>query len=239
MMTGPIETSSRMPALSKEEFHDLEILDSCTVANAIERFHLQLRNEGYSEGGLVCRHPHLPPMLGYAMTLKVRTAAPPNKGTMFLENADWWDALLAVPAPRILVLQDMDRTPGAGALIGNLHVAVLKALGCVGAITNGAVRDVARVENGDFQMFSASVSVSHSYSHIVRVGHSVQVGNMEIKPGDLLHGDANGLVRIPRDLARRIPATAAALRKKEEAVIAYCQSPGFTVAGLRELLAEA
>ncbi|MCE0483660.1 MAG: RraA family protein [Methylacidiphilales bacterium] len=229
---------SRHPALTKEEFQDLRFLDSCAVANAIERFRIQLRNEGHTEGSLVCRYPHMLPVLGYAMTLKVRSSSPPSKGQSFFENTDWWDELLAVPAPRILVVQDMDRFPGSGALIGDLHACILKKLDCVGVVTNGAVRDLPRIEGLDFQMFSGSLNVSHAYSHIVHVGGPVQIGSLEISPGDLIHGDCHGIVRIPRELATRIPATASALRDKEEKIMTYCHSPGFSVEGLRDLLAE-
>jgi regulator of RNase E activity RraA len=233
-MTSP----SRYSALTKEEFQDLKLLDSCAVANAIERFRVQLRNEGFAEGGLVCRYPHMLPVLGYAMTLKVRSVAPPSKGRAFFENTDWWDALLAIPSPRFLVIQDMDRSPGTGALVGDMHACILKRLDCVAVATNGAVRDVSRVEGFDFQMFSGSLSVSHAYSHIVHVGGTVQLGGLEISPGDLIHGDCHGLVRIPRELASRIPATASALRKKEDAIITYCHSSEFSVTGLRDLLAD-
>jgi 4-hydroxy-4-methyl-2-oxoglutarate aldolase len=237
-MHGSMINPSRYATLTKEEFQDLKLLDSCAVSNAIERFRVQLRNEGYAENGLVCRYPYMLPVLGYAMTLKVRSAAPPNKGRTFFEHTDWWDALLAVPSPRILILQDMDRLPGTGALIGDLHACILKTLDCVGVITNGAVRDVARIEGFDFQMFSGSLSVSHAYSHIVHVGGPVQIGSLEVSPGDLIHGDCHGIVRIPRELAARIPATASALRKKEEEIMSYCHSPEFSVEGLRDLLAE-
>jgi regulator of RNase E activity RraA len=222
--------------LNEDEFRSLKALDSCAVANAIERFHVQLRNEGYTEDGVTCRFPEMPPMLGYAMTLKVRSGAPPTKGKVFFENTDWWNVLLAVPSPRILVIQDMDRTPGVGALVGDVHATILKSLGCIGVVTNGAVRDLPRIEPLGFQMFSGSLSVSHAYSHLIRIGGSVQIGGLEISPGDLLHGDLHGIVRVPKELASRIPATAAALRQKEAEIIAYCQSPAFTVEGLRGLL---
>lgn len=233
-MTPP----SRYSALTKEEFQDLKLLDSCAVANAIERFRVQLRNEGYAEAGLTCRYPYMLPVLGYAMTLKVRSCAPPSKGTTFFESTEWWNALLAVPSPRILILQDMDRFPGTGALIGDLHACILKTLDCVAVVTNGAVRDVSRIEGLDFQMFSGSLSVSHAYSHIVHVGGPAQIGCLEISPGDLIHGDCHGIVRVPRELATRIPATAMALRKRDEEIISYCHSPEFSVEGLRDLLAE-
>ncbi len=224
------------PRLNDDEFRELASLDSCSVANAIERFNLQLRNEGFTEGALTCRFPQLPPMLGYAFTLQVRSSAPPTKGRLFFENTLWWDALLAIPAPRILVIQDMDRLPGAGALIGDVHAEILQKLGCVGLMTNGAVRDLPRVEPLKFQMYSATLSVSHSYSHIVHIGTQVQIGGLEIHAGDLLHGDCHGVVRVPSELAGRIPKTARALREKELIISSYCESPDFSIEGLRLLL---
>jgi len=221
MNTRSPDSHSLQRVLNEDEFRSLKALDSCAVANAIERFHIQLRNEGYTEGGLVCRFPEMPPILGYAMTLKVRSGAPPSKGTVFGEDTDWWNVLLSVPAPRILVIQDMDRTPGAGALAGELHANIFKSLGCIAVVTNGAVHELSRVQPLGFQMYSGSLSVSHAYRHMVGIGGAVQIGGLEIFPGDLLHGDYHGIVRV---------------RQKEEEIIAYCQSPAFTVEGLRGLL---
>jgi regulator of RNase E activity RraA len=85
-------------------------------------------------------------------------------------------------------------------------------------------------------MYSGTLSVSHSYSHVVHVAAPVQIGGLEISTGDLLHGDAHGVVRVPLELAGRIPATVAALRKKEREISEYLRSPDFSVEGLRSLL---
>jgi 4-hydroxy-4-methyl-2-oxoglutarate aldolase len=206
-------TPTTHPMLSDDEFRDLQALDTCSVANAVERFNIQLRNEGYTEGGLTCRFPEMGSMLGYAFTVQVRSYAPPTKSRFFdFENTQWWDGLMALPYPRILVIQDMDRHPGVGALVGELHTTILKTFGCVGVVTNGAVRDLDRVKPQQFHMFSSSLSVSHSYTHVVHSGVRVQIGGLEINSGDLLHGDQHGIVRVPRELASRIPKTASALR---------------------------
>jgi 4-hydroxy-4-methyl-2-oxoglutarate aldolase len=227
---------SPQPVLIEKEFRELAELDSCSVANAIERFNLKLRNEGYIGGELICRFPQLPPMLGYAFTVQMRSGAPPSKGRSYFENALWMEAMLSVPGPRILVVQDMDRHPGAGALIGEVHAEILGKLGCIGVVTNGAVRDLPKVERLNFQMYSPTLSVSHSYSHVVHIGGPAQVGGMEVATGDLLHGDCHGIIRIPRELASRIPSTAHALRQKEQEISAYVQSPDFNLEGLSSLL---
>lgn len=228
---------STYSSLSKADFHELQALDTCSVANAIERFNLQLRNEGYTEGGLTCRFPEMASMLGYAFTLQVRSSAPPTKRSAYdLENTNWWDGLLALPLPRILVIQDMDRHPGVGALVGELHVEILKALGCIGVVTNGAVRDINRVKTLEFHMFSGHLSVSHSYSHVLQSGVRVQIGGLEISAGDLLHGDEHGIIRVPKELASRIPKTAVALRLKEAEIAAFCKEPTFSIEELRARL---
>lgn len=143
---------------------------------------------------------------------------------------------MAVPKPRLLIVQDMDRHPGVGALVGEVHAEILASLGCVGVVTNGAVRDLPGLKALNFHVYSGTLSVSHSYSHIVHIAGRVQIGGLEISTGDLLHGDRHGIVRVPRELAGRIPLTVKGLRKKEDEIIAYCHSPTFSVEGLRTLL---
>ena len=236
MNTSPLPPHAANPPLTATEFNQLAALDSCSVANAIERFNSQLRNEGFTGGELTCHFPEMPCMLGYAFTLQVRSYAPPMKRKAYFEDTRWWDGLLQIPAPRILVIQDMDRHPGTGALVGEVHAEILKALGCIGVVTNGAVRDVDRIRPMNFHLYSSTLSVSHGYCHIVSSGYRVQVGGLDISSGDLLHGDCHGIVKIPRELASRIPATAAALRQKEEEIAALCRSSNFSVEELRTLL---
>ena len=84
-------------------------------------------------------------MVGYAVTIKIRGANPPTGRHTYLDRTDWWDYVLTVPEPRVLVVQDDSSRPGLGALLGEVHVSILRALGCIGAVTNGSVRDVPAV----------------------------------------------------------------------------------------------
>lgn len=136
----------------------------------------------------------------------------------------------------MVVIQDMDNDPGRGAFIGEVHANILKALGCVGFVTDGSVRDLVAIEGLNLQLFSKTVSVSHAYVHVVEYGTPVQVAGLEIRPGDLLHGDQNGLIPIPTEIAKDIPNIANRLREREKQIIAYCRSAEFCVLGLRALL---
>lgn len=221
--------------VSPDTLAALASLDTCAVANAVECFEVRLRNEGFTDASICCRLPALPPMVGYAMTLRVRSASPSWKGENYLDRTDWWTRVQAQPKPHVLVIQDMDQHAGRGAFIGEVHAAILQALGTVGAVTNGAVRDLPSVERLGFRLFSGSVAVSHSYMHVVEVGGTVEVGNLRIAPGDLLHGDQHGIVQIPAGVAEKIPATAARIREREREIVKYCHSADFNVECLRQI----
>jgi regulator of RNase E activity RraA len=211
-------------------------LDGCALANAIEPFHARLRNEGFMDGSIHCLFPPLPPMVGHAVTLKIRGSSPPTGGPAYREQTEWWDYLLTVPAPRIVVVEDVGSRPGMGALLGEVHANILRRLGCVGAVTNGAVRDLPAVEALGFPLFAGCLSVSHSYVHIVEFGRPVTVGGLTVNSGELLHGDRHGVQSIPAEIAARLPAAAAALAQRERTLIDLCQAPDFSLEKLRAAL---
>ena len=134
-----------------------------------------------------------------------------------------------MPKPSVIVLQDVDHVPGFGAFVGEIHASIAKALGCVGYVTNGAVRDLPAVRDMDFHLFSGSVSVSHAYAHLVDFGAPVEIGGLKISPGDLVHGDRHGVQTIPLELVSRIPEEAAKIQSRERQLIEFCRSSEFSL----------
>ena len=224
--------------ISSEQLNALRRLDTCTVSNAIETFELRLRNTGFADSRIHCMFPDFPPTAGYAATARLRSGEPPMAGRAYRDRTDWWNSILEVPEPRIVVLEDLDKPPGLGAFLGDMHAAILRALGCVGFVTDGAVRELPRVHDLNLQLFAGSVVVSHAYAHIFDFGSVVKIGGLEIKPGDLLHGDRHGLLAVPHQIAGSIPAIAARLQGREKRVIDFCNSPTFSVGRLRQLIEE-
>lgn len=212
-------------------------LDAGTLANAIETFHKRLRNEGFIDSTVRCFCPNLRPMVGYAATLEIRGSAPPTAGGLYRERTDWWEYVLSLPAPRVAVLQDVAARPGLGSLIGAVHMNILRALGCVGVVTNGAVRDLPAAQSAGFHYFAGSLAVSHAYVHIVQSGRPVEIGGLKIHSGDLLHGDRHGVQSIPLEIAAQLPPVAAAIAAKEQAIIDFCRSPEFSAQKLRAMIA--
>ena len=223
------------PAIPVEELDALRRVDTCMVSNAVETFQVRLRNAGFADARIRCIFEDLPPMVGYAATAGLRTGEPPITGS-YHDRADWWNSILQVPAPRIAVLEDLDQPPGVGAFLGDMHAAILRALGCVGYVTNGAVRELPRVKDMGLQLFAGNVTVSHAYAHIFDFGSKVKVGGLEVRPGDLLHGDRHGLLIVPKKIASEIPAVVARLQQAEQRVIDFCRSQEFSVDKLRQVL---
>jgi 4-hydroxy-4-methyl-2-oxoglutarate aldolase len=223
--------------LAEEDLEALRRLDACTLANAIETFGERLRNEGYTDASVRCLFPRLPPMLGYAATVKIRGSAPPTADALYPDRTDWWDYIVSVPAPRVVVVQDVATRAGLGALAGVVHMNILRALQCVGVVTNGAVRSLPEAESAGFHFFAGSVSVSHAYVHIVEIGTPVEVGGLKLHSGHLLHGDLHGVQCIPLNIASRIPPVAARIAAAKQELIALCQSPDLTLEKLRAAVA--
>jgi 4-hydroxy-4-methyl-2-oxoglutarate aldolase len=222
--------------LTEEDLDALRGIDTCMVANAIESFHVRLCNTGFADASIRCMFPDASPMVGYAVTARLRSGEPPIVGGTYRDRADFWNSILERPAPRVLVLEDMDDPPGRGAFVGDMHAAILKALGCVGYLTNGAVRELPSVRTMGIQLFAGNVAVSHAYAHIFDLGARIHVGGLEVRPGDLLHGDRHGVLTVPLEVATRVPEAAERLQQAEEKVINLCRSRDFSVAKLRQLL---
>lgn len=219
-------------ALSREEFEAIKKYDTCTVANAIETFNIRPRNTGFMRPEIRSIFPDLGVMLGYAVTGHIEARQP---AAQQYSTHGWYDLISSMPAPRVIVLQDMDDPPGVGSFWGEVQGNIHKALGCVGTVTNGGVRDLKEVHELGFQFYAPHVLVSHAYVHMIDSGKPVVVGGQEVKTGDLIHADRHGVQVIPIEIAREIPRACEELIKRERVIIEFCTSPEFSVEGLKKL----
>lgn len=211
------------------------------MASAIETFQMRLPNTGFADSSIRCMFPDQPPVIGYAATARIRTSTPPmEQHTRFdyYDRADWWHNILKTPAPRIVVIQDVDDPPGLGAFIGEVHANILLSLGCVAVVTNGAVRDLTDVRHTEFQMFAGNISVSHAYAHLFDFGNEVRVGGLQVKPGDLIHGDLHGVQTVPLEIADRVPDAARRVRHRRNQLLALRHSADCSLERLRQTIRE-
>jgi regulator of RNase E activity RraA len=177
-------------------------------------------------------------MVGFAATIRIRGSAPPTAGGIYPDRTDWWDTIHSVPAPQVIVVEDCATRPGVGSLLGVVHANIVRTLGCIGAVTNGSVRDIPALESLAFPVFAGNVCVLHAYIHVIEMGGVVKIGGLEIKSGDLLHGDVHGVQSIPIGVAARVPAAAAEIVRREEEIIALCRSSEFSLEKLRKIVSK-
>ena len=227
---NPVLTTAQLAALGR--------IDGCTLCNAIETFDVRLCNEGFCDSSIRCLFPELPPMVGYAVPVKIHCSSPPMDGGHYLDRTDWWNYILSIPAPRVVVLQDTDPQRGLGALLGEVHANILRALQCAGAVTDGAVRDVDALRASRFPCFAGHVAISHAYAHIVSIGDPVEIGRLKINAGDLLHGDQHGVVSVPTRLAPELPAVATRILAHDRRLIELCRADGFSLEKMHALVQE-
>jgi len=212
-------------------------LDGAAIANAIETFGVRLRNEGFADSSVRSLFPDLPAAASYAVTARIRCSTPPPVGYQYTDRTDWWHYIISVPAPRFVVVQDVDDRPGLGGFVGELHATILRALDCIGYATNGSVRDADAVRaRVGLPMFASGIAVSHAFAHVVEFGEPVQIGGLRVGSGDLLFGDRHGLQSVPPQLVERIPDAAARMTAHERRIIALCRSPQFSIDALTQLV---
>ena len=216
--------------LTEAQLADLRAWPSPAIANAIETFDVRSRATGFMTPDILCRFPDMDPIVGYAATCKIRASIPPGDDPQTQSAPEWWAHIESIPEPRIIVIQDLDQPP-IGSFWGEVNGNIHKALGGIGLITDGGVRDLDEVEEIGFQFFSKEILVSHAYVHIVEIGQPVTVGGMTVHPGDLLHADKHGVTDIPHDIAPQVAAAAQAVEDRERVIINFAKSGRFLAAG--------
>ena len=86
----------------------IQRMDTPTAANAIETFNVRPRNVGFMRPEIKPTFPELGPMVGYAVPGKIRANVARAQGSSYVERTDWWDYIVSLPFPRVIVLEDLD-----------------------------------------------------------------------------------------------------------------------------------
>lgn len=218
----------------RDPLESLTFFDAPTLANAIERLGVRPRTMGYAGWDLRCVFPELGTVVGYAVTATADSTtedAAPGVGLDVL-----WEAVAASRKPVFLVLKDVGRDRVRSCHLGEVMATTAKALGAVGCITDGGLRDVNEIRRlGNFQLYCPGFVVSHGNPVICAVGSKVEISGMAVEPGDILCGDVNGIMVVPEEVVERLPEEAERVRAMEREILDFVRSPDFSLSGLRHL----
>ncbi|MBV8991233.1 MAG: RraA family protein [Solirubrobacterales bacterium] len=209
--------------------------DSPTLANAIETFDIQPRDVGFADSRIRCMFPELGPVVGYAATATIVARGAPQPDWAGAGNDGLYRHVRAIRAPRIVVVQDLDDPPAHGSLWGEVQATIFGALGCVGCVTDGSVRDLDAAREMGFHFFASGPSVSHAYVRVEGVGEPVEVGGLLVAPDDLLHADQHGVLKIPPEVAAALPDAADRVIAREQSLLRWVRSDEFDLDRLAEM----
>ena len=221
-------------ALTKSQFAFLRSIDTPTVCNLVEMVAPERRGAGYTVKHLHCPFPNLPPMVGFAKTVTIRAKDAFGMGdaSYIQRRLDYLDYVAAEPKPSVMVIEDLDEEPGYGAFWGEVQSNVHQALGCLGTVTNGSIRDIPMIPPG-FQMLAGSIGPSHAYVHMVEYGVDVKVHGMAVKSNDLIHADRHGAAVVPADKIMAMKTALTGLADREARIIKAARAPDMTVQKLK------
>jgi regulator of RNase E activity RraA len=222
-----------IPQLSESDLALLRKYDTPTICNVIEIFKVRPQTAGYMDGRIRACFPEMPPIAGYASTVTFRSAAAPSAGNAYGTLDRQVAHFAELPQPVVVVFQDLDSPPVA-ATFGEVMTQTYKAFGAAGLITSGAARDLDQVRAIGFPCFSDGVICSHGYPCILDVHVPVHVGGITVQPGDLLHGDCNGVTTIPHGIASEVAHACEEFTAAEMIVIDYVKAGNVTAKGLGE-----
>jgi regulator of RNase E activity RraA len=228
-------------SLTEADFTALRAWDTPTICNALELVAPERRALGFNRRPLVAPFPELKPVVGYARTAMIRSREPygRSKDEARRQRIAYYEYMATPPHPTIAVIQDVDGPDlGFGAFWGEVQTHLHQALGVIGTVTDGCVRDLDAMAKGFF-VLAGSVMPSHAHVELVDFGGTVSVHGMVTHHGDLVHADRHGAVIIPHAVAKKVPAAAQLLARREKVLLDAAKRPGFSVEDLRRALSEA
>jgi regulator of RNase E activity RraA len=224
--------------ITPEKFARLAEIDSPTIANAVEAFHVRDPTSGYASLELRRLYPEQGIMVGYAVTVTSDSTTPtpvcPNK--LF----ELFEAIEAAPKPAVVVIKNIGPDRLRSCHAGDNLSAIFQRLGAVGLVTDGGIRDLPGIRERvhGFHIFSPGSVVSHGTATFLEVGVTVNICGLTIHPGDLLHGDESGLLVVPVGFVDGILERSKEIHERERQLIDFVQGEKFSLEGMKPIMSK-
>ena len=184
--------------LSNADLLELKRWNTPTIYNGWEQITTHdASKEGFNLEEVRDFMPQMGPLVGRAVTVVCEPSNQNHRASNPTVWEQYWSYVAGVPGPKIVVVQDLDKPRVVGSFWGEVNSNVHRALGCVGTITDGAIRDLDEMTDAAFKAFARRLCVGHAFSVPVRWGCEVEVFGCAIQPGELIHADKHGFLAIP------------------------------------------
>ena len=225
--------------MDKRQFiEEIRKIDTPTICNAIEKLEVRSFLAGFCDRTIQQLMPEFGVMCGYAVTAQAETIThTPLSPTESRANMmELCKEVGKLKAPAVVVFQEVGPEPAKSAHCGEVMATTFKKFGAVGLISDSAVRDVDQVRDIGFQLFAPGTVASHGNFRIVRVQVPVSVAGITINPGDLLHGDDNGLTTIPEEKREQLLKEVESIMTRESKILDYLKEENVTTEKLFYLM---
>ena len=226
-----------MKNISQKLLESLRQYDTPTIVNSLDLLDSKFRTSGFTTEQLVCTDTSLPPIVGYARTAKISASNEIDQQMKRERSLEYYQYISSGIGPWVSVIQDIDPNPGFGAFWGEVNSNIHKALGVIGVLTNGSMRDLDVLSKG-FQVLAGKIGPAHAYVRIDETGIPVSIFDMEVNHNDLLHADRHGAVVIPAELSEKLPEAIELVNSREKVILDACKRKDFNYQVLSQAIME-
>jgi len=207
-----------MKQISKSLLNTFRKYDTPTIVNSLELLDSKFRTSCFTTEQMICVDTSLPPIVGYARTATISASSEVDQNTKRARSLAYYEYVSSGTAPFISVIQDVDERPGFGSFWGEVNSNIHNALGVIGVVTNGSVRDLDVLSAG-FQVIAGKIGLAHAYVRIEEIGIPVNIFGMNVQHNDLIHADQHGSVVIPAELVEGLPTAIDLMIRKEKIIL--------------------
>jgi 4-hydroxy-4-methyl-2-oxoglutarate aldolase len=215
----------------------LKTVDTPTLANAIETLGVRPNSQGFTPLSIRCLFPELGRLCGYAVTAHVETVTEtePRDLNLFIRL---YEAVERSPKPAVIAFQEVGAHPDYAAHCGEVMGTIFTRLGAIGLVSDCGVRDISEVRALGFRYFARGAVASHANFRIVRVGIPIQILGVTVQPGEILHGDENGVLLVPREKVEKLPEAVENIRARERRLMDFVRGAEFSLEKLHGRMVE-
>jgi len=223
--------------VSRSLLESLREFDTALLANTLDYIDRTPPHEFYMSGDIHSVTPSMGPTVGVAVTCKLDTSTPGGEADMDL----YWQQLEEINAmdlPVVWVVEAVGSRPDHECMLGDGAAKLLFTAGCVGAVTNGRVRDVPGLLTVPFAVYCRGTVAHHCTLRMKAINVPVSVGGIIVEPGDIVHASAEGVIKLPVASLERLVELAPRHRAVEHEVHALLRRTGLSLAEKRKRIAE-